>query len=167
MPNSNRLSDATDDAEVIAPPASEIEQLEQQVKVEHDLYLRALADYENFRRRVEREKEREIHAGKREIILGLLDVMDGFDFAWQHMSDAPSSLFEGIQAIYRKLERLLEAQGVTSFDSRGQPFDPAIHEAIASVKTDAYKPGTVVDQVQRGYRWDNELLRPARVRVAR
>jgi len=83
------------------------------------------------------------------------------------MSNAPVPVMEGVQAIYRKLQRVLDTQGVTPFDSRGEPFDPSLHEAIASVDTDGYKPGIVVDQVQRGYRWKGELLRPARVRVAR
>jgi molecular chaperone GrpE len=61
---------------------------------------------------------------------------------------------------------VLEAQGVTPFSSVGEAFSPELHEAIASVKTDAYQPGVVVDEVQRGYRWGEAVLRPARVRVA-
>lgn len=169
MPNSNRPSEvaAGVEEEAAAPPSAEIEQLLEQVRSEHEMYLRALADFDNYRRRVERDSESAVQSGKREIVLSLLDVLDSFDLALDHMSDAPDSVFAGVQAIYRKLQRVLETQGVTPFDSRGQPFDPALHEAIASVDTDAYKPGIVVDQVQRGYRWGSELLRPARVRVAR
>ena len=146
--------------------SAEIEQLLEQVQKEHEMYLRALADFDNYRRRVERESERAVHDGKREIILSLLDVLDGFELAREHMNDAPPSLLDGVQAIYRKLQRVLEAQGVTPFESRGEPFDPKLHEAVASIKEDVHAPGTVVDQVQRGYRWGDELLRPARVRVA-
>jgi molecular chaperone GrpE len=169
MPNSNRPNEAaeTDGEVTMAPPSAEIEQLLEQMRNEHELYLRALADFDNYRKRVERDNESGARSGKREIILSLLDVLDSFDLALGHMSSAPQSVFDGVQAIYRKLQRLLEVQGVTPFDSRGQPFDPALHEAIASVDTDAYARGIVVDQVQRGYRWDGELLRPARVRVAR
>lgn len=166
MQNSNKPSDAAEGPDVAVAPSAEIERLLEQVQNEHEMYLRALADFDNYRRRVARESERAVHEGTREIILSLLDVLDGFDLAWEHMSDAPSSVFDGVQAIYRKLQRVLEAQGVTPFDSRGQPFDPKLHEAIASLKTEAYPPGTVVDQVQRGYLWGGELLRPARVRVA-
>jgi molecular chaperone GrpE len=166
MQNSNTPSNAVEGSDVVIAPSAEIEQLLEQVRNEHEMYLRALADFDNYRRRVERESERAVHDGKREIILSLLDVLDGFELAREHMNDAPPSLLDGVQAIYRKLQRVLEAQGVTPFESRGEPFDPKLHEAVASIKEDMHAPGTVVDQVQRGYRWGDELLRPARVRVA-
>jgi molecular chaperone GrpE len=77
----------------------------------------------------------------------------------------PSPIFEGLQAIHRKLLGFLEAQGVTPFDSVGQPFDPTLHEAIGSVRSDKYESGIVAEEVQHGYRMGDELLRPARVRV--
>jgi molecular chaperone GrpE len=166
MQNLNRPSEAAEGEVIVAPSSAETEKLLEQVHHEHEMYLRALADFDNYRRRVERESERAVQQGKREIILSLLDVLDGFDLASEHMNDAPASLVDGVQAIYRKLQRVLEAQGVKPFDSRGQLFDPKLHEAIASLKTDIHPPGTVVDEVQRGYRWGDELLRPARVRVA-
>lgn len=147
--------------------ASEIERLEEEVRREHDMYLRALADFDNYRKRVERERAAEIHRGKREIIRSLLEVVDSFDRALDHMTGAPSSVSEGMQAIYRKMMSLLEAQGVTPLESLGELFNPEMHEAIGSVETDAYESGTVADEVQRGYRWGDEVLRPARVRVVR
>jgi molecular chaperone GrpE len=160
-PTAKNKTSTTDDA------ASEIERLEEEVKREHDMYLRALADFDNYRKRVERERATEIHRGKREIIRSLLEVIDSFDRALDHMTDAPSSVSEGMQAIYRKMMGLLEAQGVTPLESLGELFNPEMHEAIGSVETDAYESGTVADEVQRGYRWGDEVLRPARVRVAR
>jgi molecular chaperone GrpE len=74
---------------------------------------------------------------------------------------------EGLQALHRKLLGLLEAQGVTPFESLGETFDPELHEAVGTVETDEYEPGRVADEVQRGYRWNDEVLRPARVRVAK
>lgn len=151
----------------IPPPSREVEQLLTQVRDEHEMYLRALADFENYRRRAARENESAIRNGKQEIILALLDVIDSFDLARKHLGEAPPAVFDGVLAIYGKLQRLLELQGVTPFASKGQLFDPSLHEAIASVDTTEFKPGTVVEEMQRGYRWGSELLRPARVRVAR
>jgi molecular chaperone GrpE len=71
-----------------------------------------------------------------------------------------------MRAIHRKLLGLLEAQGIKPFDSLGQTFNPELHEAIASVPSDSHQPGEIVDEVQRGYRWGDQVLRPARVRVA-
>ena len=133
---------------------------------EHDLYLRALADYDNYRRRVERDRSAAARSGKRELILQLLDVLDGFDRALQHLDDAPESVSEGLQLLQRKLLGLLEAQGVTPLQSLGETFNPELHDAIGTVKSEDIEPGTVAEEMQRGYRWGDDVLRPARVRVA-
>jgi molecular chaperone GrpE len=146
--------------------ASEVERLKEEVRREHEMYLRALADFDNYRRRVERERTSAARSGKRDLIVSLLDVIDNFDRALEHIGDAPSSIADGVQAIHRKLLGLLEAQGITPLESRGETFNPELHEAIGSVATDQYESGTVADEVQRGYRWGDEVLRPARVRVA-
>ncbi len=72
----------------------------------------------------------------------------------------------GLYGMQRRLRSLLEAEGVKSFESVGQPFDPTRHEALATVRDFDGAPGTVVDEAGRGYLWNDELLRPARVRVA-
>jgi molecular chaperone GrpE len=146
--------------------SSEIGRLKEELSHQHEMYLRALADFDNYRRRVERERASAARNGKREILLSLLEVLDSFDRAFQHLEDVPSSISEGLQAIQRKLLVLLEAHGVTPFKSLGEPFNPELHEAIGSVQTDEYESGAVVGEVQRGYRWGDEILRPARVRVA-
>ena len=84
--NKNRTGDAP----------SEIDRLKEELRREHEMYLRALADYDNYRRRVERDRSTAARSGKREIILSLLDVLDGFDRALQHIGDAPSSVVEGL-----------------------------------------------------------------------
>lgn len=145
---------------------SEIDALKEELRREHEMYLRALADFDNYRRRVERERTSAARSGKRDIILPLLEVLDGFDRALQHVGDTPSPVSEGLQAIHRKLLGLLEAQGITPMASQGETFNPELHEAIGSVQTDEHEPGTVVDEAQRGYRWGDDVLRPARVRVA-
>jgi molecular chaperone GrpE len=145
---------------------AETERLKEELHREHEMYLRALADFDNYRRRVERERASAARSGNRELLVSLLEVLDSFDRALEHGVDSSSSVSEGLQAIGRKLRRVVEAQGLTPFDSLGETFDPELHEAIASVPTDEYESGTVVDEVQRGYRWGDEVLRPARVRVA-
>ena len=156
----------SDSGATTATESSEIQQLQEQLREEHKMYLRALADFENYRRRVEIERANTGRREKREIILSLIELLDSFELALQHAGDAPSSWTEGVKAVYRKLVNLLERQGVMPIQSLGQAFDPRLHEALDSVRSDDYSPGTVLEEVQRGYRWDNELLRPARVRVA-
>ena len=149
-----------------AETQEEIGRLQGELRREHDMYLRALADFDNYRGRVDRERAKSADSGKRDLILPLLDVVDGFDRALAHATEVPAGILEGFQAIHRNLLDMLQGQGVTPLVSLGQPFDPALHEAIGAVKGSEYPAGTVAGEVRRGYRFRDELLRPARVRVA-
>jgi molecular chaperone GrpE len=142
-------------------------QLKEDLRREHDLYLRSVADLDNYRKRVERDRAQQAQAGKRGLVLALLDVMDDFERALAHAGQEPEPVVEGLQAIYRRLTALLAAEGVTAFESAGQPFDPTLHEAVGLVESEGQGSGEVFDELSRGYRWGEELLRPARVRVAR
>ena len=93
--------------------------------------------------------------------------MDDFDRAIEYIGEASEPVAEGLRAIHHRVGIMLWAQGVTPFESVGQEFDPTIHEAVAVVDDGAALPGTVFDEICRGYRWENRLLRPARVRVVR
>jgi molecular chaperone GrpE len=146
--------------------ATEVQRLKEELRREHDTLLRTLADFDNYRRRIERDRAGAARSGKRDVILSLLEVLDGFDRALNHIDDAPSSVAQGVQAIHRNLLGVLERHGVTRFDSLGKPFDPRFHDAIGTVDSDEVESGTVADELQRGYRWGDEVLRPARVRVA-
>jgi molecular chaperone GrpE len=145
----------------------ETERLQEELARERDMRLRALADYDNYRKRIERERVGAAQAGKREIVLKLLELADNFERAFRHSEEVPASWVEGMHSVQRQLMELLKSQGVTPFESLGQPFDPKLHEAIGDVESDRYEPGTVAEELQRGYRWGDTLLRPARVRVAR
>lgn len=160
--------EATDHREV-APGegrSADIDRLNTELRREHEMYLRALADFDNYRRRVERERASADRAGKRDVILSVLEVLDSFEAALAHLHEAPSSVVAGIEAVYRKLLGSLEKHGVKPFTSVGQEFDPLIHEAIGSVVSGERLPGVVAEELQRGYKFGDELLRPARVRVA-
>jgi molecular chaperone GrpE len=145
---------------------AEIERLEQALSREHDLHLRALADFDNYRKRVQRERESAAQAGKRQLVLALLDVMDDFERALAYANTAPESILTGARVIHKRLTDLLLAQGVVPYTSAAQPFDPALHEAVDVINTDQAMPGVVLNELSHGYRWGDEVLRPARVRVA-
>jgi molecular chaperone GrpE len=143
-----------------------VEGLRAELQQEHDRYLRTRADFENYRRRVERDRDVAARQAKRELLLALVDLADGFDRALVHIDESPDSVAAGLYGMRRRLSSLLEAEGVKSFESVGQRFDPTHHEAMATVRDGGGAPGTVVDEAGRGYLWNDELLRPARVRVA-
>jgi molecular chaperone GrpE len=142
-------------------------QQKEELRREQEIYLRNVADFNNYRQRIERERANAANNGKREIILSLLDFVDDFERALKHIDESEVSVSAGLHAIYRRLAGLLEAEGVTPIESVGYPFDPALHEAVGSEESDEQEPDTVLDELSRGYRWGDELLRPARVRVAR
>jgi molecular chaperone GrpE len=148
------------------PEQAGVEELRNELQREHDRYVRTKADFENYRRRVERDRGAAARQAKRELLRALVDLADGFDRALAHLDESPASVAAGLHGMQRLLRSLLEAEGVESFESVGQPFDPTRHEAIATVRDFDGAPGTVVDEAGRGYLWNGELLRPARVRVA-
>ena len=148
-----------------AAPA-EIERLKQELSRAHDMRLRALADFDNYRKRVQREQDSAAQAGKRQLVLALLDVMDDFERALAYANTAPESILTGARVIHKRLMDLLQAQGVVPYTSAAQPFDPALHEAVEVINTDQAMPGVVLNELSHGYRWGDEVLRPARVRVA-
>ena len=140
----------------------EIARLNEELRREHESLLRALADFDNFRRRVERDRLSMERAGIRAIVVKLHDVMDDFERALAHVDDGPPAIAQGLRTLQRKISGILEGQGVTPFSSLGEKFDPRIHEALGVVAQADLEPGTVAEELQRGYRWGEELLRPAR-----
>src|SRR5205809_1413564 len=145
---------------------AEIERLQHALSREHALHLRALADFDNYRKRVQRERDSAAQAGKRQLVLALLDMMDDFERALAYANTAPASILAGARVIHQRLADLLQAQGVVPYTSTGQPFDAALHEAVDVINTGRATPGVVLNELSHGYRWGDEVLRPARVRVA-
>ena len=151
------------------PPGAEgaeQDRLKAELSREHALYLRTLADFDNYRRRIERERAGADHVGKRDLVLPLLEVLDDFDRALEHLGDVPEWASSGFDAIYRRLNSILQAQGIVPYESLGERFDPVRHEAVGLTESRDVEPGIVVAELNRGYCWGDEVFRPARVRVA-
>ena len=153
----------------LLPPADlpgEIEKLHDDLSAERDRYLRIMADFKNYRRRIESEGNKIAEESKRGMLLPLLDIIDDMEKALQSANDAKQPFVEGMRIIHQKSLSLLEMYGVLPFESVGLPFDHNLHEAVAMEKHKGSEPGTIIDELRRGYLWNNELLRPAQVRVA-
>jgi len=132
-------------------------------------WQRAAADFANFKRRTEIEREATLGLANEILLLKVLALADDFDRA---MAAVPPELagnnwLEGIGAIDRKLRQLLESEGVTAIPAVGQPFDPREHEAVMQEETSSVPDDTVLTELQRGYRLRDRVLRPALVSVAR
>ena len=140
-------------------------QAERITELEHHL-RRALADLDNLRKRFERELARERSAERARVTRELLPLVDNLERALTHAGATAESLMEGTRAVLDDANAALHRLGYPRFDDAGAPFDPARHEAVATVAIDA-PPGTVVETVRPGYGTKEELLRPAAVVVAR
>ena len=142
-------------------------------KTQSDEYLVALqrerAEFLNYKRRTAEERERDLGLAAEGLIRKVLGVADDFDLAIEARPEsiATDPWFEGLAAIDRKLRTLLDSEGVTPIDAEpGTPFDPREHDAIANVPGTGRPEGEIVEQVRRGYRLRDRVLRPALVAVA-
>ncbi len=134
-------------------------------------WLRALADLDNYRKRVERDRHRWSAAAREEIILDLLEVVDNFERALaceDPDGDAEGgSLREGVELILKHLTDILRKHGVTPIDTRACEFDPNLHEAVGHVESAGHDPDHIVEETQRGYLLGDRLLRCSKVIVSK
>lgn len=131
-----------------------------------DKYLRARADLDNYRRRQGQEVERAREAGLDSAVLTVLTVYDDLNRALDMATDDPAQLIPGVEAVKSGLERNLEGLGITAFGSKGEAFDPDLHEALSTMPlTEGAEPGTIAEVFQTGFKRDERLIRPARVIV--
>lgn len=140
--------------------------LERAVADEHQGRLRALADFENYRRRTEREAGCVRRAGRRDVFLPLLDILDNLERALGAGSTDPAFL-RGVEAIVGQFHRTVTDLGAVPIPGVGTRFDPRLHDAVGTVSATVQPPHTVAAEVRRGFLLDGEVLRPAQVLVAR
>jgi molecular chaperone GrpE len=132
----------------------------------YDRLLRTTAEFDNYRKRVDRERRDLVDATASDVVRDLLPVVDDFERALVAPGAADDAFRRGVELIHRRLLDVLRVRGVEPFDSVGQTFDPAIHEAVATEPVGRGREGEIVAEFGRGYRLNGRLLRPARVKVA-
>jgi molecular chaperone GrpE len=133
-----------------------------------DRLLRAAADFDNYRKRTARQTDEAIKGGNDRLLGELLEIVDNFERAMQHAdADAdPNALKKGMELIYSQLQALLVRYGVTPIEALGQKFDPAVHDAMMQVESDAYDEGVVASEMTKGYRRGDQILRHSKVGVS-
>ena len=133
-----------------------------------DRLLRKTAEFDNYRKRIERERRAEAAAAVVELLESLLPIVDDFERALAMAADdAPEAYRAGIELIHRQLLDLLAQNRVSAIDALGADFDPRVHEAVVTEQTSDRRDGEVMEELRRGYRIGDRLLRPAMVKVAR
>lgn len=130
-----------------------------------DRLLRRQAEFDNYRRRAEREKTDVLEYANTETVRALLPILDDFERALK-VESADREYVRGMELIYDRLSNSLKKLGVEPITSTGQNFDPHLHEAVERFETDAVPDHTILDEYQRGYNFKGRLLRPAMVKVA-
>ncbi len=134
-----------------------------------DNWRRAVADLANYRKRMERESGELTRAANADLIRRLLPILDDFDRAFQTI---PADLREltwvdGIMLIFRKMQAILESEGLKPIEALGKAFDPHLHEAVVHEETDQHEDGRVIGELQKGYMLNDRVLRPTLVKVAK
>jgi molecular chaperone GrpE len=150
-----------------APAADAIQKLQAEKQELMDTLVRRQADFENYRKRVEKERHQERHRGVEVLIERLLPVLDAFDRALADQEQSANvEYLKGFELIRRQLIDALAKQGLTRMESVGKEFNPHFHHAIEQVETPDHAEGTVTGELQPGYMFHDKVLRPAMVRVA-
>jgi molecular chaperone GrpE len=168
---------APHDVVEIAAPASDAERIKEleealaakgmESAANWDRFLRERADMENYRKRVQKEKEEILKYGNESFILEILPALDNLERAISHASEEGSAIIEGVKLTLSMLLGGLKKFGVTPVEvTPGTPFDPALHQAMTQVESADQEPNTVVAEFQKGYLLNERLLRPAMVSVA-
>ena len=168
-------TDADDQATVQPEASSEVDELRKKVEEltkiadsNKDMFLRKAAEFENYKRRTESEIGGYIRNANEGLILSLLPILNDFVRSLKAGSDKKDydSFYKGVELIQNKFARALEMQGLAPFDSVGKPFDVEYHDALLQIPKDDVPPHTVIEEVERGYKLNDKVLKHAKVIVS-
>ena len=168
--NEAEIEEATERPDAVDDGSGEQEDPLAQAQRERDEYLalaqRAQADFENYRKRAAKEAAAAGERAKGNLVRELLPVVDNLERALDSAGESEQHLAEGVRLVHSELLALLQRNGVEPFDPGGDAFDPELHEALSTREADGSQPGLVLDVVEKGYKLNGGVLRPARVVVS-
>jgi molecular chaperone GrpE len=155
----------------IPNPEDAVTALEGELRGAQDKYLRLYAEFENFRKKTQRDREEAMRASQESMLFELLPVVDTLELALTHAGEAGGgsvqSLREGVENTVREFLRILGKFGIKAIEALGKPFDPAYHHAMTQVERDDVEDKTVVEEFRKGYLFHDKVLRPSLVAVSR
>ncbi len=150
---------------------SEIDALRAELDETKDKYLRLYAEFDNYKKKVRKEKDEFFTYCNEDLLYELLPVIDSLDMALKHTSEGNSealqSLKQGVENTLRELNRTLEKFGMKAIEAAGRPFDPAYHHAMSQVEKPGVEENIVVDEMRKGYLYKEKVLRPSLVSVSK
>lgn len=133
-----------------------------------DRLMRQMAEFDNYRKRTDKEKKQNYEIGAADFILKILPVVDNFERGLNAMTEADkeTSFAQGIEMIYKQLTKVLEDEGVTVIEAQGKEFDPMLHNAVMQQPSEEYESGIVIQELQKGYKYKERVIRHSMVMVA-
>ena len=142
---------------------------QEELQILQDKYLRLAAEFENYKRLAQREQSESFRFGNESLLKNLLPIIDNLERAIQCAKDAGTGgpLLEGVELTHKQFLETVSKLGVRQICSKGNPFDPAVHQAVTQVESGSVTPNTVVEEFQKGYFLHDRILRPAMVSVAK
>ncbi|MFF2754261.1 nucleotide exchange factor GrpE [Psychrobacillus sp. NPDC058041] len=145
----------------------ELALVKQELEDEKNKSIRLRADFENYKRRVQLDKEADYKYRAQSVLTDILPVLDNFEraLAIQTTSEEAASLVKGVDMVYRTLLDAVSKEGLEQIESEGVPFDPNFHQAVMQDKDDSKEPGIVLQELQKGYKLKDRILRPSMVKV--
>ena len=148
------------------PPETEAQKLRTELEHVRDVYLRKLAEFDNYRKRVEKERAESRQMAAEDVVRDLLPVLDNFERALQHGDSDAGAFRQGVEMIAKQLWDTIERRGVVEIEAEGKIFNPEVHEAVQRVEDSGKPPGTIAFVMLKGYTCGDRLIRPALVGVA-
>ncbi|GIP35856.1 nucleotide exchange factor GrpE [Paenibacillus sp. J2TS4] len=145
-----------------------LEELRKEADENYQRYLRAQADFDNFRRRTRQEKEESAKYASLPLIEQLLPVVDNFERAIDSSKETNDfdALVKGLEMTFRQLDQVLKQEGLEQIEAVGQPFNPEYHQAVMQVESEEHEEGIIVEELQKGYKLKEKVVRPAMVKVS-
>jgi molecular chaperone GrpE len=158
----------TECGETVEALSDEKERLTAELQEINDKYLRLYAEFENYKKRVNKDKEEILKYGNEKLILEILPIIDNLELALKHASDnINEGLIQGVEITLKELNKALEKFGLRVIEADGKPFDPSLHHAMMQVDRDDIEENTIVEEFRKGYMLEDKVLRPSYVAVSK
>lgn len=154
-------------SETTEEKADSVKTAEQQKKEDDEKYMRLMAEFQNYKKRVAKEKQDIQSFANEKIITELLEVLDNFERSLEHSSDADENYVKGMEMIFQQLKTAMEKAGLKEIQALGEDFDPAVHNAVMQEESDELESGKVSKVLQKGYKLNDKVIRAAMVAVAK
>ncbi|GGA32566.1 nucleotide exchange factor GrpE [Psychrobacillus lasiicapitis] len=164
VPAEDEIAETEED---VVEEVDELTLVKQQLEEEQNKAIRLRADFENYKRRVQLDKEADYKYRAQSVLSDILPVLDNFEraLAVETTSEEAASLAKGVEMVYRSLLDAVKKEGLDQIEAEGVPFDPNFHQAVMQEKDDTKDSGVVLQELQKGYKLKDRILRPAMVKV--